>query len=101
MEDNLEEKQNQNYEENSHIENQDNENQQKNENVKSETDKKSLFFLHPNSKNSVLEEAKKTYIHIENNEYIGNATGYVTEIGDYMPCMCKYEPSNYFKVINI
>ena len=57
-----------------------------------ESIKKSLSFLHPNSENSVLKEAQKTYIHIDNNEFVGNATGYVTEIGDYMPCMCKYDP---------
>jgi len=57
-----------------------------------ESNKKTLSFLHPSSENSVLKEAQKTYIHIDNNEFVGNATGYVTEIGDYMPCMCKYDP---------
>jgi len=75
----------------------DNENSNDNNEINSsstrlESNKKTLSFLHPNSENSVLKEAQKTYIHIDNNEFVGNATGYVTEIGHYMPCMCKYDP---------
>ncbi|KAL6602158.1 SET domain-containing protein [Neocallimastix californiae] len=81
---------------NKNNDNQQNNNNESNNNEKSSTkisaNEKVLSFLHQNSKNSVLEEAQKTYIHIENNEFIGNATGNVTEIGDYMPCMCKYRP---------